>query len=100
MQKIKDEEDFDIDTETKEIRSRKDQFLQSMEKKLDLNNAQHNERFVQIKNQILEKVKTTKVSRYRSRSGSQGVKRSPSGGPLDDGRPPSRPRTHLPVPAK
>ena len=39
-----------------------------MEDKLDLNNTEHKERYLQMKNRILEKVKATKTSRSRARS--------------------------------
>ena len=53
-----------------DCRSRRDTFLKSMEEKLDPGNSEQKERFLLIKNQILEKVKTTHHSRARSRSGS------------------------------
>ena len=95
------EDDFDLDEDNTVIRSRKDHFLKSMEDKLDLSDSLQKERFSQIKNQILERVKTTKVSRYRSRSGSSVSseislrKRSPSGEP-DASRPHSRPKPSPP----
>ena len=92
------EDDFDIDEENSEIRSRKGPFLQSMEEKLDLTSSDQKERYMEVKNQILEKIKTTKVSRIRSRSGSilsQVRKRSHSGGQDKDERAVSRPRTSL-----
>ena len=98
------EDDFEIDETSKEIRSRKDHFLKSIEEKIDSSSTDQKERFIQVKNQILEKVKTTKVSRIRSRSGStfgsqSNRKRSHSGG-KDDARVKSRPRTQLPVMSK
>ena len=102
------EDDFDLDedeTEAKEssnIRSRKDQFLKSIEDKLDPTNMEHKERFHQIKNQILEKVKHTKVSQMRARSGStigskSSLKRSRSESD-EKGVSNIRPRTQLPKP--
>ena len=99
------EEDFEIDDDSKEIRSRRDHFLKSIEDKIDSSSTDQKERFVEIKNKILEKVKFAKVSRIRSRSGSSlrkqssTRKRSCSDDKVDD-RPTSRPRTQLPVPAK
>ena len=55
----------------KDKQSRKDVFLKDIEDKIDPKNAEYNERFLTIKNQILEKVKATKVSRERSKSGSR-----------------------------
>ena len=54
-------------------RSRKDNFLKSMEEKIDHTNADKKERFLLIKKQILEKVKTTQHSKIRSRSGSRST---------------------------
>ena len=55
---------------TNNVRSRKDNFLKSMEEKIDNGNSEHKDRFLVIKNQIIEKVKTTQHSRSRSRSAS------------------------------
>ena len=79
-------------------RSRKGAFLKSMEDKLDPKNSEHVERFKIIKNQILEKVKHTQISRSRSRSWSRGsgsLKRELSGESLSSvpGNSPVRPRT-------
>ena len=58
-------------------KSRRDNFLRSMEEKIDPTNPEHKERFIVIKNQIIEKVKATQYRRARSRSvNSSG--RSPS----------------------
>ena len=40
-----------------------------MKEKLEPNNTEHNDRFLEVTNMILEKVKTTKHSRIRSESG-------------------------------
>ena len=96
-----DEESFQFDeTEDSlpgEVRSRKDVFLKSMEEKIDPKNSEQVERFKVIKNQILEKVKHTQVSRARSRSGSRGspMKRNLSSESLNSvsGSSPVRPRT-------
>ena len=65
-----DEDEFVFD-ETSELsaesRSRKDLFL-SLKDKLDLDNPDQNDRFKEVTNQILEKVKHTKHSRFRSSS--------------------------------
>ena len=97
------EDEFEIDEESREIRSRKDQFLQSIESRIDPTSTDQKERFIEIKNQILDKVRKTKVSRLRSRSGSSvgspsSRKRSLSN-PREDPRTSSRPRTHLPIPS-
>ena len=63
---LDDENELDCD----KGRSRKDIFLKSLEQKLDPNNAVHTERFKEVKNQILEKVKVTQLSRVRTRSSS------------------------------
>ena len=73
-----------------------------MEDKLDPTNLEHKERFHQIKNQILEKVKHTKVSQMRARSGStigskSSLKRSRSESD-EKGVSNIRPRTQLPKP--
>ena len=102
-----DEEEVDHE-ETKDTldgRSRKDNFLKSMEEKIDPSNPVHKERFLLIKNQILEKVKTTQHSRLRSRSRT-GSNRSPStkrdlsleSKNLEQGKSPVRPKmTGIPI---
>ena len=67
-----EEDKIDLETSENERMSRKETFLKSMEEKLDPKNQEHNERFQVIKNQILEKVKATQISRSRSRSWSKG----------------------------
>ena len=47
-------------------KSRRDNFLRSMEEKIDSTNPEYKERFIVIKNQIIEKVKATQYSRARS----------------------------------
>ena len=64
------EDDFEIDEESEEIRSHKDQFLKSIEAKIDPTSSDQKERFMEVRNKILNKVKTNKVSRCRTRSGS------------------------------
>ena len=62
-----DEDEFIFDESTgspSDPRSRKDLFT-AMEKKLDLNNPDQNNRFKEVTNLILEKVKHTKHSRTR-----------------------------------
>ena len=77
-------------------RSRKDIFLRSLEEKVDPSNNDQKERFKDIKNLILEKVKLTHASRTRSRSRSN--KRSLSDESLlsEHGKSPIRPRTKTP----
>ena len=79
-----DEEEFNFE-ETSENdvldqanRSRRDAFLKTIEDKVDLKNSEQKERFMVIKNQVLEKVKATQSSRARSRSGSRRSKRDRS----------------------
>ena len=87
--------DFDETDENKsgEARSRKDVFLKSLEDRIDPKNSEHKERLTVIKNQILEKVKRTQISRSRSRSNS--LKRGLSNESLNTlpGNSPVRPRT-------
>ena len=90
-----DEIDFETDIDdSKDCRSRKDMF-HSMKKQLNLDNPQQNERFKEVTNMILEKVKHTKHSRLRSRSISSqgGMKRDRSKEDFEDDRSSSRPRT-------
>ena len=61
-----------------EARSRKDIFL-AMKEKLDPENSEQNERFIEVTNQILEKVKATKHSRNRSVSSHSTSSRTASG---------------------
>ena len=107
-----DEDDFDFEDGNnlkvdagQEDRSRKGAFLKGMEEKLEPGNKEHKERFLDLKNKILENVKAAKHSRERSRSGSVAsrggsLKRELSSESLrSSGRcsPASRPRTLLPV---
>ena len=103
-----DEFDFDENKETATLiegRSRKEIFLKSMEEKIDPKNKEHQERFMEIKNQVLEKVKATQISRARSRSVSMSSRGNSQKRDLStdslSGRvkspPSSRPRTMLPV---
>ena len=94
-----DEEEFDFE-ETKEnevidqaTRSRRDAFLKNIEDKVDLKNSEQKERFFEIKNQVLEKVKATQSSRVRSRSGSRTSKRGRSSESQASGKNPVRMRT-------
>ena len=92
-----DEQEEDAKVEN-DGRSRKENFLRSMEEKINLDNPDHKERYLQVKNKILEKVKTTKVSRSRSRSNSigQGTKRNLSDEKLSES-PPVRHKSNLPI---
>ena len=79
-------------------RSRKEKFLSSIEDKVDQNNSVHLERLSSIKNQVLDRIKSTKIRRYKARtdsvSSSVGSKRRLSPAEEDNtGRSPSRPRT-------
>ena len=105
------EEEFEFnddeeDTTGEGSRSRKDVFLKSIEEKLDPENKEHKERFKDLKNLILEKVKVQQLSRARSRSCSMSSRSSSQKRglstdslPRDNGKSPptSRPRTMLPV---
>ena len=100
-----DEDEFDFGEKTDgaktdvDRRSRKDDFLKSIEDRIDPQNSEQKARFMEIKNQVLEKVKTTHSSRLRSRSGSsvasRGSKRDRSSEShlKDSGKSPVRART-------
>ena len=94
---IGEEESMDING-SKEAsgRSRKEIFLKSLEEKVDSGNSDQKERFKEIKNLILEKVRATHASRNRSRSKSN--KRSLSKESLlsESGKSPIRPRIKTP----
>ena len=75
-------------------RSRKELFLKSIEQKLDPKNSEQKERLTVIKNQILEKVKTTQLSRTRNRSSSSRKRElSPDGSALTEQNSPVRRKT-------
>ena len=85
-----DEEEFSFNeldeesTDKKENqRSRKEIFLSSIEKRLDPQNKEHTDRFNEIKNQILEKVKATQQSRIRARSMSSSSRKRVASGEAD-----------------
>ena len=96
-----DEIDLEVDSnDSEEARSRKDIFL-SMKSKLNLDDENQSARFNEVKNLVLEKVKHTKNSRIRSRSGcsvfSNGsIKRSRSRGEEDVRQPSQRPKSSIP----
>ena len=96
---LNEEEIGDKEDDSEETRSRRDIFLKSLEDKIDLKNPDHKERYLQVKNQILEKVKRTRYSRSRSRSSSsitsQAMKRNSDG--QISGRSPVRFKSGLPV---
>ena len=84
-------------------RSRRDKFLSSIEDKVDKNNSTHQERLSHIKNEVLDRIKSTKIRRLQARtdsvSSSVGSKRRLSFSTDDQaGRSPSRPRTVPPAP--
>ena len=79
-----------------EQRSRKDQFLLSaLESKIDKTNKNQLERFSHIKNQVIEKIKTTKLRRSMSSTSSKR-RLSFLGNDSDTPRSQSRPRTLSP----
>ena len=102
-EEIKFEPKSDVETgedDKNDGRSRKDNFLKAMEEKIDHTNSEHKDRFLILKNQILEKVKTTQHSRSRSRSGSCAARSDSKKRELsleskkhDSGKSPVRPRT-------
>ena len=98
---LNEDEIDDESDESEDQRSRKGTFLKSMEEKITLENPEQKERYLQVKNQILEKVKANKISRSRSWSSSsissQSTKRNLSDD-LEPVKPPSvRIKTGLPV---
>ena len=97
-----DEIDITDNEDTDDSRSRYDLFLKSMKEKIDPSDPQQIERYNQVRNKILEKVKASKNSRSRSRSVSSITSTSskrPMSGDRKDGNSPSRPRpeSRLPV---
>ena len=78
-------------------RSRRDVFI-SLQEKCDIQNPEQKERFGEVKNIILEKVKATQRSRTRSSSGGS-TKRSRSRDPTNSGRSVMRTKTTL-IPTK
>ena len=91
-------------TEKAEIthRSRKDLFMSSIEDKVDKSNQIQQERLNHIKDQVLEKIKSTKINKMRNRTSSDskstGSKRRlpPSDDEKQNSCPsPSRPRTDI-----
>ena len=79
-------------------RSRKDLFLlSSLEAKIDKNDANQQERFSHIKNQVIEKIKTTKIRRSMSSTSSKR-RISFLGTEGETTRSRSRPRTVSPPP--
>ena len=96
---LNEDEIDDKEDESEDSRSRRDMFLKSMEEKIDLKNPEHKERYLQVKNQILDKVKRTKFSRSRSRSTSSITSQSIKRGSDDQisGSSPVRHKSGLPV---
>ena len=97
-----DEIDIDDNEDTEDSRSRCDTFLKSMKEKIDPSDPQQLERYNQVKNKILEKVKASKSSRSRSRSVSSvtstSSKRLRSGDRNEESSPVRpRPESKLPV---
>ena len=77
-------------------RSRKDKFLSSLEDKVDKSNAVHLERLSHIQEQVVERIRSTKIKRLTARTNSAKRRLSLS---LDEfsGRSSSRPRTASPA---
>ena len=80
------EEEIDLkdsSSDNEDSRSRRETFLKSMKDKIDFSNPEHKERYLQVENKILDKVKATQTSRSRSKSvssiTSKGSKRDRSG---------------------
>ena len=93
-------DDADAKKDTNSGRSRRDNFLKSMEDRIDHSNSEHKDRFLVIKNQIIEKVKATQHSRSRSRSASSAGRHHSQKRELsadskmqEPGKSPVRPRT-------
>lgn len=78
-----------------ERKSRKDLFMSSIEAKIDINDSTQTERFSHIKNQVIEKIKTSKIRRSMSSTSSKR-RLSFLCNEDDSSRTPSRPRTASP----
>ena len=84
-------------------RSRKDLFMSSIEHKVDKTNSMQQERLSHVRNQVLDKIKSTKIKKFRGRtdsisSGVGSTKRRHSFSEDDHaGSSASRPRTSLPL---
>ena len=96
-------DDFDVAETTDDLLPKNDNFLKKVES-IDQSNSTHTERYQHFKNQILEKVKSTK-NRQRTFSGSSvtsqasrssGRKRVSSGG--QNGKSPTRVKSGIPAP--
>ena len=98
-------EDFENEETSDTLQPRNDNFMKKVEESIDTNDTVQNERYLHIKNQILDRVKTSKT-RQRTLSGgsitsqssrdsrSSSMKRgNPSG---QDGRSPTRHRSGIP----
>ena len=103
-----DEDEFDLVDDTENVidgpvddlkvthRSRLGQFLSDIEDKVDINNQDHQERLSHVKNQVLDRIKSTKIRKLRGRSDSLSTsrpKRRLSFSEDDSARSSSRPRT-------
>ena len=98
-----DEIDIDDNEDTEDSRSRCDTFLKSMKEKIDPSDPQQLERYNQVKNKILEKVKASKSSRSRSRSVSSVTSTSSKrlrSGDRNEGSSPVRPRPESKLPVR
>ena len=71
-------EDFETEEASDTMTPKKDDFLKKVEDSIDKNNSIQKERYLHIKNQILERVKETK-SRRRTFSGSSIASQSSRG---------------------
>ena len=97
-------DDFDVAETTDDLLPKNENFLKKVEESIDQSNSTHTERYQHFKNQILEKVKSTK-NRQRTFSGSSvtsqasissGRKRVSSGG--QNGKSPTRVKSGIPAP--
>ena len=59
-----------MEEDGQETIARKEAFLKYMEDKIDTTNSEYKERFLSVKNQVIENIKSTKSSYNRSRSSS------------------------------
>ena len=99
-------EDFEEEEAGDTLTPKKDNFLKKVEDSIDKDDSTQTERYLHIKNQILEKVKASK-NRQRTFSGSSttsvgsrgskgsGLKRTLSGG--QDGKSPNRMKSGIPA---
>ena len=90
------EDDFEIDETTNQVKPVSDSFLKKVEESCDLSDNIQKEKLTTLKNQILEKVKVTKDRRARSRSVSSNSSGKRGADDSAERRSPNRPRKSSP----